>query len=394
MTSSSLTSWGHLPRFDGVHHNYSGFFLQSSLFLHMPSDPMVLGHQHAEWWPKFRYMSFFFKNSPYMKMFECGFADQGTFLTQQTRSHETALYVECCDFYFSFFYSGLGTSLVTIPGIFMINDYFETWKATAMGLCCIGQGVAMLAAPPLMLHLFTHYGHQWGLLLIAALCLHGCVGGALFRQLQQNSYMNGKFNSHRDSKKRDCNKNGSFSMDLLLNVNFLSFVILMLALNFCNSVLSGLLPALAVENDLSLNNATLILALMGIGDIFGSPMLGFILDRECLQGKHFYWISGCNMIVAICVGVNPFFYTSTTFILLAITRSTFIGHIGSQRLTLLGGIVPRNQVHGALGIMLLCQSAGSLAGRGIGGKYKWDLHIPHIPYICMPYMPYVSLLLC
>ena len=220
-----------------------------------------------------------------MKMFECGFADQGTFLTQQTRSHETALYVECCDLYFSFFYSGLGTSLVTIPGIFMINDYFETWKATAMGLCCIGQGVAMLAAPPLMLHLFTHYGHQWGLLLIAALCLHGCVGGALFRQLQQNSYMNGKFNSHRDSKKRDCNKNGSFSMDLLLNVNFLSFVILMLALNFCNSVLSGLLPALAVENDLSLNNATLILALMGIGDIFGSPLLGFILDRECLQGS-------------------------------------------------------------------------------------------------------------
>ena len=268
------------------------------------------------------------------------------------------------------FSSGFGTALVTNPGYFMINEYFEKWKATAMGLCCAGHGVAMLAAPPLMLHLFTYYGHQWGLLIIAALCLHGCAGGALFRPLEQTNSIDAKRKSNKDTQKIGRHKQVSFNVRLLLNVHFFSFMILMLALSFCMSVLSGLLPALAVENNISMNNATLVLALMGIGDIFGSTLLGFILDCKYVRGRRFYWISGCNMIVAICVGVNPFFFTTIAFILLAITRSMFIGHVISQRLTLLSGIVSRNEVHGAMGIMLFCQAAGSLAGRGIGGEYK------------------------
>ena len=266
--------------------------------------------------------------------------------------------------------AGFGTSLVTTPGFFMIDEYFEKWKATAMGLSSVGYGVAMLMAPPLMLHLFTHYGHQWGLLIIAALCLHGCIGGALFRPLEENNNIKVHTKSCNDDKKIRHHKNVSFNVRLFLNVHFLSFMIWMLALMFCTSVLSGLLPALAVENNISLDNATLILALMGIGDIFGSTLLGRILDFECVRGKRFYWISGCNIIVAISVGVNPFFYTTTAFIILAIARSMFIGHVMSQRLTLLGGIVPRNQVHGAMGIMLFCQAVGSLGGRGIGGEYQ------------------------
>ena len=244
-----------------------------------------------------------------------------------------------------------------------------------MGLASAGYGASKLIAPPLMLHLFTHYGHQWGLLIMAALCLQGCIGGALLRPLEKNSSVDANRKSNRDNKNNRRPKNVSFNVRLLLNVNFFSFMILMLATSFCSSVLSGLLPALAVENDISLSNATLTLALMGVGEILGSTLLGCILDRECMRGRHFYWISGCNVIAAICVGVNPFFYTATAFIILAIIRSTFIGHVISQRVTLLGGIVARNQVHDALGIMLFCEAAGSLTGRGIGGKYTWNLHM-------------------
>ena len=265
----------------------------------------------------------------------------------------------------------------------MINEYFEKRKGTAIGVSSVGYGVAMLFAPPLMLYLFTHYGHQWGLMIIGALCLHGCVGGALFRPLGNDSGIDKNEKSQSDSKLIDSHKDVSFNTQLLSNLNFLCFMILMLALSFCVSVLSGLLPALAIENDINLNNATLILALMGTGDILGSPLLGCILDRECLQGRRFYWISGCNLIVAICVGVNPLFYTTTAFVILVVTRSMFTGHVGSQRLTLLGAIVPRNQLHGAMGIILCCQATGSLAGRGIGGEYKGNRHMQHYPKWCM-----------
>ena len=270
--------------------------------------------------------------------------------------------------HFGFFSSGFGTAMVRNPGYFMINEYFEKWKATAMGLCCAGYGVAMLVVPPLMLHLFTHYGHQRGLLIIAALCLHGCVGGALFRPLEQTSSIDSKRKSNKDPQKIARHKHVSFNVRPFLNADFLSFMALIMTLGFCTSVLSGLLPALAVENDISMHNATMVLALMGIGDIFGSTLLGFILDCKYLRDRRFYWISGCNMIVAICVGMNPFFFTTIAFILLAITRSVFNSHIVSQRLTLLSGIVSRDEIHGAMGIMLFCQATGSLAGRGIGGE--------------------------
>ena len=79
----------------------------------------------------------------------------------------------------------MGTALVYTPGYIIVGEYFEKRKALAMSLATFASGLGAMF-PPVMLYLFERYGYSGALLIIAAISLHCCAGGILYRPLSDN----------------------------------------------------------------------------------------------------------------------------------------------------------------------------------------------------------------
>ena len=80
--------------------------------------------------------------------------------------------------------TGLGQGLAYTSCYIIIGQYFDKRKAVAMGLASFSSGVGALACPPLILLLFQQYGFTGMFLILGACSLHICAAGALFRPLK------------------------------------------------------------------------------------------------------------------------------------------------------------------------------------------------------------------
>ena len=104
---------------------------------------------------------------------------------------------------------GMGTALSYTPGYIIVGEYFEKRKALAMSLATFASGLGAMF-PPVMLYLFEQYGYSGALLIIAAISLHCCVGGILYRPLSDN--FKGKRITHVEMKPiKPSISNGSLS---------------------------------------------------------------------------------------------------------------------------------------------------------------------------------------
>ena len=90
-----------------------------------------------------------------------------------------------------------------------MGEYVEKRKALAMSLATFASGLGAMF-PPVMLYLFEQYGYSGALLIIAAISLHCCVGGILYRPLSDN--FKGKRIAHVEMKPiKPSISNGSLS---------------------------------------------------------------------------------------------------------------------------------------------------------------------------------------
>ena len=104
---------------------------------------------------------------------------------------------------------GMGTALAYTPGYIIVGEYFEKRKALAMSLATFASGLGAMF-PPVMLYLFEQYGYSGALLIIAAISLHCCVGGILYKPLSDN--FKGKRIAHVEMKPiKPSISNGSLS---------------------------------------------------------------------------------------------------------------------------------------------------------------------------------------
>ena len=277
--------------------------------------------------------------------------------------------------------SGVGHGLTIFPGYIIVGQYFEKNKGTANAIAGVGAGVAILASPPLLAHIFATFGHQGGFVFLAALTLHGFVSGALYRPIEQHLRMaRSTRGTHDLASRRNAGKKSVIcSLSVFTNVRFIGYFTIMSGLSMSMGVISSLLPALVVENGLSLNNATLALASSGAGEIVGAFLLGLLLDIPWLRNHMGFWFSFCNMILAVAMVVYPHLYTTHGFIILSVIQAGFAIHLVSQRVTALSGIVLHEQLNAAFGLVLFGNATGALIGRGLGGKIlSIGFHYDHI----------------
>ena len=77
--------------------------------------------------------------------------------------------------------AGCGNSCAFIGGMVPIYDYFQEYKAFALGFIMTGFSVGYFMWPPVVTVLFNHFGCKETFMLLAGVQLNGCVVGALLR---------------------------------------------------------------------------------------------------------------------------------------------------------------------------------------------------------------------
>ena len=67
--------------------------------------------------------------------------------------------------------------------VVVVSLYFDKKRGRAMGLAALGGAVGTAAMPPLVGYLLDLYGYSGCLTVMAAVCLHHCISGLLYRPL-------------------------------------------------------------------------------------------------------------------------------------------------------------------------------------------------------------------
>ena len=236
----------------------------------------------------------------------------------------------------------------------ILGDYFEKRTATAMALSAVGSGIGALLAPPLMLFLYNEYGFQGTFIIMGAACLNCCVGGALYRPLE--------------TKPKDKRPTKLFEWSLFLRPGYLGYFTLMWGLMLTAALISGYIPALGLEVGLTELEATTLLSMIGIADIIGSLAFGMFLDIPQIRRYRMYWLSFCDLIVALTTVCSPFLTNYAGFVSTVVLRGVFLTHIMSQRATVMGDVIGRRWIPSGIGMLLCANALGAILGRSIGGK--------------------------
>lgn len=150
-----------------------------------------------------------------------------------------------------------------------------------------------------------------------------------------------------------------------LDSQFLLFAISNFILYTWYDVVYVYLPDFALENKVSDTDASMLISLIGIVNMFGEIVLGWAGDREEINANIVYAI--CMGLCGVSVLLIPFFTTYTWMSILSGAFGLFIAANYSLTSIILVNLVDLDRFTNAYGLLLLVQGIANLVGPPIAG---------------------------
>lgn len=155
-----------------------------------------------------------------------------------------------------------------------------------------------------------------------------------------------------------------------LDIEFLLFAISNFILYTWYDVVYVYLPDWAIEHKVSEADASLLISVVGIVNMFGEIALGWAGDRKELDPNYIY--AACMGLCGISIVLIPFFLTYQTMCILASAFGLFIAANYSLTSIILVNLVDLDRFTNAYGLLLLVQGVANLLGPPIAG-WCYDL---------------------
>lgn len=155
-----------------------------------------------------------------------------------------------------------------------------------------------------------------------------------------------------------------------LDIRFLLFAISNFILYTWYDVAYVYLPDWAIEHNVSETDASMLISLIGIVNMFGEIALGWAGDRKELNPNIVYAIS--MGLCGVSVLLIPFFVTYTWMCVLSSAFGLFIAANYSLTSIILVNLVDLDRFTNAYGLLLLVQGIANLVGPPIAG-WGYDL---------------------
>jgi Major Facilitator Superfamily len=150
-----------------------------------------------------------------------------------------------------------------------------------------------------------------------------------------------------------------------LDIRFLLFAISNFILYTWYDVVYVYLPDWAIEHKVSETDASMLISLIGIVNMFGEIVLGWCGDREQLSPSVVYAI--CMGLCGVSVILIPLFFTYTWMCVLSSAFGLFIAANYSLTSIILVNLVDLDRFTNAYGLLLLVQGIANLVGPPLAG---------------------------
>ena len=161
-----------------------------------------------------------------------------------------------------------------------------------------------------------------------------------------------------------CSKYGR----LLKNRTFLLYSFQIMCMQVCIPVYLIFLVDFAAENGTGRMHATFILSLMGVSDMVGRIIFGFVFDLDCIQGRrpklHSVFGIAFGASTAVVMFTPSYAGLLATAVAVGLTESVVHG----QRATVATQLVSPADMSSAIGMMIFSQGVGNIWGPSVAGQ--------------------------
>ena len=312
------------------------------------------------------------------------------------------------------------------PSLVAVNEHFDKRRSAAVGIATLGASVGALVFPHIMVFLFDRYGFFKGLLFLGVAMYGCCVSGLLYRPPRRQIPMkrsrlttvSGSNACDRESCATDddgtnesCSSGGDLSsigntdhisqpdgsidkstytevvskvtrfrsaaiiINRWLDVavwkdwRFSMFAVSQALSVMCLVPVWMLLPAVAEDNGMSVEESASVLSAIAGGDIVGRFLSGFVFDMPLVRRHRYRPFSAVMMLLGFLILSWPFVTSFLAMCLSAVTFGLFLGIVVAQRTTILRDLLGMERFSSALGMMVFAQGVGVFVGPFLAGEY-------------------------
>eukprot|EP00092_Neocalanus_flemingeri_P025248 GFUD01027380.1.p1 GENE.GFUD01027380.1~~GFUD01027380.1.p1 ORF type:complete len:496 (-),score=106.05 GFUD01027380.1:35-1522(-) len=264
------------------------------------------------------------------------------------------------------FITGVGFGLMYIPAVIAVAQQFTTRQAFAIGVCVCGSGMGTFILAPLEHFLLGELGWRWTFVLMAGLCWLCTLCGAAMTPVHQPRYQEGR-SATPPSCLTKC-------ISMVLSEELLSspalYIFLLICIADCIASMAlyipfTFLPDEATYSGVSLEDASFLIAGMGISSSAGRICSGWVCDRA--------W---CNPVVLTAVmvaaaSIPPLLFPWISNYVIYLSLSCLFGFLTGVWIAATSPILVRvlglSLLSPAFGLMTAMQGAAALTGPPLAG---------------------------
>jgi len=266
------------------------------------------------------------------------------------------------------FITGVGFGFMYIPSVVAVAQHFTTKQALALGICVCGSGMGTFILAPVEQFLLREVGWRWTFFCMGGLCW-GCVlcAASMTPVRQQTSPEQESTSSISPSCWMKC-ISMFISRRLLSSSNLSTFLLIALADCVASTSLYipfTFLPDEASSKGVSLDDASFLIAAMGISSSMGRICSGWLCDRTWCNPA----VLTTSVVALACIPLL-LFSTITNYALYLVLSCLFGFLTGiwiAATSPLLVRVLGLPLLSPAFGLMTAIQGAAALSGPPAAG---------------------------
>lgn len=260
------------------------------------------------------------------------------------------------------FLFGVGASLCYFPSVIILPQYFYKNLSMANGLVACGSGVGTMAMGPVINYVIENYGWRTscrmttGLFLICALISLTYRPNEVLQRMLKNA--------------RKDQRQPLLDTTVFQNKGFLAFTAALFIFMLAYFVPFVHLTQMALEYDIPMSKASLLIGFMSVASTFGRLFFGKIADFKCINRLYMYQIGllGIGVANTIC----PLLKSFPGLLVYCTIFGFFEGCYVCQVAVITGDIVGIDRMAVAVGILFGIKSIPLTLGPPLAG-FLYDI---------------------
>lgn len=270
---------------------------------------------------------------------------------------------------------GFGYSLMFMPCVVIVGEYFDKKRAIAMPIAASGVCVFVLLLPFLLRYFIAYYGWRGCLILQSGIALQALYLAVLFRPPPKEFTKSLKDSISETMESIECQdlKSRSYSRDPLnckrISLHSVSFLLIFLSnilWNMGSFTLLVLIVDFAIESGVSREQGALLIAAVGMSGAVGRSITAMF--AQCVNRLHMFIF--VTIISGLAISAVPVYTVFNNFLIMSTVFGCCYGFQVSLQGVLTVDLFGVENLNNVYGLFTLSYGIGAVIGPPVTGT-QW-----------------------